>query len=160
MGLSFQWWPTRPSFDTYAARVKSSEALTDTASSPGTLSSIHIPFALFRLSITFDAVKHRHLQLLEVMSTFENTMKVLAFCLEKGSHGAINVGVQFQEFSALNFTHLASLELSCSENYLWQSPEENLLLLRKHREKRSKPHGLPPAFPNWCSCACSRMCPS
>jgi hypothetical protein len=23
MGLSFQWWPTRPSFDTYAARVKS-----------------------------------------------------------------------------------------------------------------------------------------
>jgi hypothetical protein len=24
MGLSFQWWPTRPSFDTYAARVKSS----------------------------------------------------------------------------------------------------------------------------------------
>jgi hypothetical protein len=25
MGLSFQWWPTRPSFDTYAARVKSSQ---------------------------------------------------------------------------------------------------------------------------------------
>jgi hypothetical protein len=24
MGLSFQWWPTRPSFDAYAARVKSS----------------------------------------------------------------------------------------------------------------------------------------
>jgi hypothetical protein len=24
MGLSFQWWPTRPSSDTYAARVKSS----------------------------------------------------------------------------------------------------------------------------------------
>jgi hypothetical protein len=24
MGLSFQWWPTRPSFDRYAARVKSS----------------------------------------------------------------------------------------------------------------------------------------
>jgi hypothetical protein len=24
MGLSFQWWPTRPSFDTYAARDKSS----------------------------------------------------------------------------------------------------------------------------------------
>jgi hypothetical protein len=23
MGLSFQWWPTRPSFDTYVARVKS-----------------------------------------------------------------------------------------------------------------------------------------
>ena len=23
MGLSFQWWPTRPSFDTYAARDKS-----------------------------------------------------------------------------------------------------------------------------------------
>ena len=22
MGLSFQWWPTRPSFDTYAARVR------------------------------------------------------------------------------------------------------------------------------------------
>jgi hypothetical protein len=22
MDLSFQWWPTRPSFDTYAARVK------------------------------------------------------------------------------------------------------------------------------------------
>jgi hypothetical protein len=28
MGLSFQWWPTRPSFDTYAARVKSSGVLT------------------------------------------------------------------------------------------------------------------------------------
>jgi hypothetical protein len=27
MGLSFQWWPTRPSFDTYAARVKSSRVL-------------------------------------------------------------------------------------------------------------------------------------
>ena len=27
MGLSFQWWPTRPSFDTYAARVKSSGLL-------------------------------------------------------------------------------------------------------------------------------------
>jgi hypothetical protein len=27
MGLSFQWWPTRPSFDTYAARVKSSWVL-------------------------------------------------------------------------------------------------------------------------------------
>jgi hypothetical protein len=27
MGLSFQWWPTRPSFDTYAARVKSSGEL-------------------------------------------------------------------------------------------------------------------------------------
>jgi hypothetical protein len=27
MGLSFQWWPTRPSFDTYAARVKSSGVL-------------------------------------------------------------------------------------------------------------------------------------
>jgi hypothetical protein len=27
MGLSFQWWPTRPSFDTYAARVKSSGIL-------------------------------------------------------------------------------------------------------------------------------------
>jgi hypothetical protein len=27
VGLSFQWWPTRPSFDTYAARVKSSGVL-------------------------------------------------------------------------------------------------------------------------------------
>jgi hypothetical protein len=27
MGLSFQWWPTRPSFDTYATRVKSSGVL-------------------------------------------------------------------------------------------------------------------------------------
>jgi hypothetical protein len=27
MVLSFQWWPTRPSFDTYAARVKSSGVL-------------------------------------------------------------------------------------------------------------------------------------
>jgi hypothetical protein len=27
MGLSFQWWPTRPSFDTHAARVKSSGVL-------------------------------------------------------------------------------------------------------------------------------------
>jgi hypothetical protein len=27
MGLSFQWLPTRPSFDTYAARVKSSGVL-------------------------------------------------------------------------------------------------------------------------------------
>jgi hypothetical protein len=27
MGLSFQWWPTRPSFDTYAARVKRSGVL-------------------------------------------------------------------------------------------------------------------------------------
>jgi hypothetical protein len=27
MGLSFQWWLTRPSFDTYAARVKSSGVL-------------------------------------------------------------------------------------------------------------------------------------
>jgi hypothetical protein len=27
MGLSFQWWPTRPSFDTYAARDKSSGVL-------------------------------------------------------------------------------------------------------------------------------------
>jgi hypothetical protein len=27
MGLSFQWWHTRPSFDTYAARVKSSGVL-------------------------------------------------------------------------------------------------------------------------------------
>jgi hypothetical protein len=27
MGLSFQWWLTRPSFDTYAARVKSSRVL-------------------------------------------------------------------------------------------------------------------------------------
>jgi hypothetical protein len=27
MGLSFQWWPTRPSFDTYLARVKSSGVL-------------------------------------------------------------------------------------------------------------------------------------
>jgi hypothetical protein len=27
MGLSFQWWPTRPSFDTYTARVKSSGVL-------------------------------------------------------------------------------------------------------------------------------------
>jgi hypothetical protein len=27
MGLSFHWWPTRTSFDTYAARVKSSGVL-------------------------------------------------------------------------------------------------------------------------------------
>jgi hypothetical protein len=27
MDLSFQWWPARPSFDTYAARVKSSGVL-------------------------------------------------------------------------------------------------------------------------------------
>jgi hypothetical protein len=27
MGLTFQWWPTRPYFDTYAARVKSSGVL-------------------------------------------------------------------------------------------------------------------------------------
>jgi hypothetical protein len=27
MGLSFQWWPTRPSFDAYAARVKNSGVL-------------------------------------------------------------------------------------------------------------------------------------
>jgi hypothetical protein len=27
MGLSFQWWPTRPSFDTYASRLKSSRVL-------------------------------------------------------------------------------------------------------------------------------------
>jgi hypothetical protein len=27
MGLSLQWWPTRPSFDTYAARVKTSGVL-------------------------------------------------------------------------------------------------------------------------------------
>jgi hypothetical protein len=27
MGLSFKWWPTRPSFDTYAARVNSSRVL-------------------------------------------------------------------------------------------------------------------------------------
>ena len=27
MGLSLQWWPTRPSFDTYAARDKSSGVL-------------------------------------------------------------------------------------------------------------------------------------
>jgi hypothetical protein len=27
MGLSFQWWLTRSSFDTYAARVKSSGVL-------------------------------------------------------------------------------------------------------------------------------------
>jgi hypothetical protein len=27
MGLSFQWWPTRPSFDTYAGRVMSSGVL-------------------------------------------------------------------------------------------------------------------------------------
>ena len=27
IGLSFPWWPTRPSFDTYAARVKSSGVL-------------------------------------------------------------------------------------------------------------------------------------
>ena len=27
MGLSFQWWPTRPSFDTYAAKDKSSGVL-------------------------------------------------------------------------------------------------------------------------------------
>jgi hypothetical protein len=27
MGLAFQWWPTRPSFDTYVARVKSSWVL-------------------------------------------------------------------------------------------------------------------------------------
>jgi hypothetical protein len=27
MGLSFQWWPTRSSFDTYAARIKSSGVL-------------------------------------------------------------------------------------------------------------------------------------
>jgi hypothetical protein len=27
VGLSFQWWPIRPSFDTYAARVKSSGVL-------------------------------------------------------------------------------------------------------------------------------------
>jgi hypothetical protein len=27
MGLSFQWWKTRPSFDTYAARLKSSGVL-------------------------------------------------------------------------------------------------------------------------------------
>jgi hypothetical protein len=27
IGLSFQWWPTRPSFDTYAPRVKSSGVL-------------------------------------------------------------------------------------------------------------------------------------
>jgi hypothetical protein len=27
MGLFLQWWPTRPSFDTYVARVKSSGVL-------------------------------------------------------------------------------------------------------------------------------------
>jgi hypothetical protein len=27
MGRSFQWWPTRPSSDTYAARDKSSRVL-------------------------------------------------------------------------------------------------------------------------------------
>jgi hypothetical protein len=27
MGLCFRWWSTRPSFDTYAARVKSSGVL-------------------------------------------------------------------------------------------------------------------------------------
>jgi hypothetical protein len=27
MGLSLQWWPTRPSFDTYAAKEKSSRVL-------------------------------------------------------------------------------------------------------------------------------------
>jgi hypothetical protein len=27
MGLSLQWWPIRPSFDIYAARVKSSGVL-------------------------------------------------------------------------------------------------------------------------------------
>jgi hypothetical protein len=27
MGLSFQWWPTRPSFDTYAAKDKSTRVL-------------------------------------------------------------------------------------------------------------------------------------
>jgi hypothetical protein len=53
MDLSFQWWPTRPSFDTYAARVKSSGVLvssyccstyraTDPFSSLGTFSSSSI----------------------------------------------------------------------------------------------------------------------
>lgn len=37
---------------------------------------------------------------------------------------------------------------------------KSVLFLGRHREKRSKPHGLPPAFPNWCSCACTTMCPS
>jgi hypothetical protein len=27
MGLSLQWWPTRPSFDTYAAKDKSSRVI-------------------------------------------------------------------------------------------------------------------------------------
>lgn len=31
----------------------------------------------------------------EVMGPLENTMKVLAFCLEEESHWAINVGVHF-----------------------------------------------------------------
>jgi hypothetical protein len=54
MGPSFQWWPTRPSFDTYAARVKSSAGywlvhnvvppigLQDPFSSLGTFSSSSI----------------------------------------------------------------------------------------------------------------------
>ena len=53
MGLSFQWWPTRPSFDTYAGRDKSSGVLvssyccstywvTDPFSSLGTFSSSSI----------------------------------------------------------------------------------------------------------------------
>jgi hypothetical protein len=34
VGLSFQWWPTRPSFDTYAARVKSSGVQGDITTDP------------------------------------------------------------------------------------------------------------------------------
>lgn len=40
-----------------------------------------------------------------------------------------------------------------------QSRGKSVLFPGRHREKRSKSHGLPPALPNWCSCAYTRMCP-
>jgi hypothetical protein len=48
MGLSFQWWPTRPSFDTYAARVKSWYWLVHNVAPP---IGLQIPLAPWVLSL-------------------------------------------------------------------------------------------------------------
>lgn len=51
--------------------------------------------ALDQCSEAVRALSLYHLQLFEVMAPLENTMKVLAFCLEEEPHWAINVGVHF-----------------------------------------------------------------
>ena len=49
MGLSLQWWPTKPSFDTYAARVKSSGVLVSSNVVPPI--GLQIPLAPWVLSL-------------------------------------------------------------------------------------------------------------